>query len=162
MDSIIARNAAKHATFESLTMNAQPDGMVHVECKFDGDSRLIAGAATIVVHVARRAGLADQAASEIAVATSKTCDAVLQATGGSRTIRLAADELPDSLQVTIETVADAATAGLLSIEQSRHLADQVRKAVESLADGTAVELHEGFPRVSLVKKCGAARRPFAV
>ncbi len=150
---------------ESLTMNAHPEGVLHIECKLDGDPRLIAGAAIIVVHVARRAGMADQDASEIGDATNEACNAMLQtlqAAGSSRAILLAADDLANRIEVTVEPVPNGSGAHPLSSDESRHLADRIRQIAKSSADGSNVELHDGSPRITLLKNCGAAKRPFAI
>jgi len=144
-------------------MNARPEGISHIECRVDGDPRLIAGAGMIAAHVARRAGLSGAAASDVAEATVRTCHAVLESMErtGSRTIRLSASELANSVEVSIEPLAGP-DARRLSSEQSRDLADRVRQALKSAADGVNVEFQEGLPRVTLVKNCCAAKHPFAV
>jgi tRNA G26 N,N-dimethylase Trm1 len=144
-------------------MNAHPEGMARIECTVDGDPRLIAGAAMIVTHVARRAGLASGAASNLADATVQACHTVLESMEGSgaRTIRLAASELPNSIEVSVEPVAPSA-ARRLSSEQFRRLAERVRQTLKSTTDSVSVEVQEGFSRVTLVKNCSAAKHPFAI
>jgi hypothetical protein len=161
---ITVRSAAKRATCESLTMNAHPEGMARIECRVDGDPRLIAGAAMIAAHVARRSGLAGSAASDLAGATVQTCCAVLEATKGkgAGTIRLAACEFSNRVEVSVEPLLGTPSVRRLSSEECRRLAERVRQMLKSAADGVDVELQDGIPRVTLVKHCGAAKHPFAV
>jgi hypothetical protein len=144
-------------------MNEHPEGMARIECNVDGDPRLIAGAATIVAHVARRAGLPDSAAFSLADATLQTCRAVLESmeATGSRTIRLSASELANRVEVSVEPLGRSSPRRLSS-EESHLLADRIRQTLKPVADGVNVEVQEGLPRVTLVKDCGAAKRPFAV
>lgn len=145
-------------------MNAHPEGMARIECTVDGDHRLIAGAAMIVAHVARRAGLATGAASDFAEATVQACRAVadLMEGTGSHTIRLAASELPNRIEVSVEPQLDDAGKRQLSSKRSGQLADRIRQALKSTTDGVNVQVQEGFSRVTLVKGCGIAKHPFAV
>lgn len=145
-------------------MNAHSERMARIECRVDGDPRLIAGAAMIAAHVARRAGLADAVASGIAEAAVQACGALLEAMEGTgpRTIRLAASELPDRIEVSFEPVLRGSGAREKSPEQSLHLTDRVRQILKATADGVTVEFQEGSPRITLVKNCGAAKHPFAV
>lgn len=144
-------------------MNAHPEGMARIECRVDGDPRLIAGAAMIVAHVARRAGLASAAASDLADAASQACRIVTESIPGtdSRTIRLAVSELPDSIEISVEPVAGPAPRRL-SPEQSRDLADRVRQTLPVTENGVRIQIQEGAARVTLVRNCGAAKHPFAV
>lgn len=144
-------------------MNSHPDGMTRIECRVDGDPRLIAGAGMIAAHVARRAGLSNAAASDLADATVRICRAVLESTEetGSRTIRLSASELTNSIEVSVEALVQPG-ARRLSPEQSRDLADRVRQMPNSAADGVNVEFQEGLPRVTLVRNGCATKHPFAV
>jgi hypothetical protein len=144
-------------------MNAHPEGMARIECRVDGDSRLIAGAAIIVAHVARRAGLANVAASDLADATVQTCRAVLDSIDetGSHAIRLSASELPNSIEISVEPL-DGTAAHKPPSERSRLLADRVRQTLKASADGVNVKVQEELSRVTLVKNCGAAKHPFAV
>ena len=153
----------RRATCGSLTMNAYPESMARIECRVDGDPRLIAGAAMIVAHVARRVGMAGGAASELADATVQTCHAVLELMNetGSHTIRLSASELPNSIQVSVEPFAGSG-AGQLSSEQSRHLADRIRSMLKSTGDGLNVEIKQEPRRVTLVTHSGATKHPFAL
>lgn len=144
-------------------MNANPEGMALIECRVDGDPRLIAGAAVIVAHIARRAGLSNGAASDLAGAAVQTCQAVLesQQTTESRTIRLLACELPNSIEVSVEPAA-ASSATPLSPQQCRDFADRVRQTLKSSTHAVNVEIREGLPRVTLVTNCGVHKHPFAV
>jgi hypothetical protein len=162
MGCITARSAAKRAMCGWLTMSAHPEGMARIECTVDGDPRLIAGAAMIVAHVARRARLAESAASDLAGATVAACHAVLKSIEetGVRTIRLAASELPNTIEVSVEPLPAGPNVRTLSLEQSRNLADRVRQVLKS-ADSINVEVREGLPGVTLVKPCGVAKHPFA-
>lgn len=152
----------RRATCGSLTMNAHPEAMARIECRVDGDPRLIAGAAMIVAHVAGRAGLASGAASDLAEATVQTCRAVLEALDetGSGTIRLAASELPDTVEVSVEPLSGS-RARQLSSRPSTLLAERVRQTLKSTPDGVNVKVQEDLSRVTLVKPCGAAKHPFA-
>jgi hypothetical protein len=144
-------------------MNAHPEGMVRIECRVDGDPRLIAGAAMIVAHVARRAGLANAVASDLADATVQTCRALLESVegSGSGTVRLSASESANSIEVSVEPLGGSSVHELSS-EQAAHLANRVRQALKPTADGLKIEVQERVSRVTLVKNCGAAKHPFAV
>lgn len=150
-------------------MTVHPEWMARIECKFDDDPRLIAGATTIVAHIARRAGLADGAAREITTAAVDACEATVQSvreTSDSRkTIQLAAAEFPDHIEVTIGVMPGASNAGRppRSLELPSDSADKIRQRLKSEAvDGINVEVLDGTPRVTLVKNCGAAKRRFVL
>jgi threonine dehydratase len=168
MGCTIARSAAKRATFESLTMSADSEPVSRIECKLDGDPRLIAGASAIVAHVARRAGLSAAAAAEIAGAASAACAAVFQAIGGGKSsaaITLAVAEFSDRVEATIEPSPEDLKALRASPSAGRPagFAEQIRQRLKGAAlDGLNAESRDGIPRVTLVKNCGAAKRPFVV
>jgi hypothetical protein len=168
MDCIIARSAAKRATFESLTMSAHSEWISRIECKLDGDPRLIAGASVIASYVARRAGLSDRTAAEIAGAASAACAAVFQAIGGeesSAAIELAVSEFPDRVEVTVEPSPEdlKALRGSSGAGRPAGFAEQVQQRLKGAAlDGLDVELRDGVPRVTLVKNSSATKRRFVV
>lgn len=144
-------------------MNAHPERMARIECRVDGDPRLIAGAAMIVAHVARRAGLSNGAGSDLAEAAVRACRLVLETLEGtkSHTIRLSAWELRNCVEVSVEPVAGP-NASRFSSQQSRDFADRVRQMLKPAANDVNVEIHEGLPCVTLVKNCGVPKHPFAV
>jgi hypothetical protein len=166
MDCTTVPNAGKLATSESLTMTAHLDGVARIECKLDGDPRLIAGAAAIAAHVARRAGLAEAAASELAVAAADACDAAQREFGNSRAaIRFAAGDYPDRVEVTIELqpAAEVAGRGMRGSGGLAETAENIRQRLKSAAvDSVNVEFFDGTTRVTLVKNRGAAKRRFVV
>jgi hypothetical protein len=145
-------------------MSAHSESNFRIECKLDGDPRLIAGASAIVAHVARRAGLSDPAAAEIAGAASAACAAVFQAIGGgesSTPIKLAVAEFPDRVEVAIEPSPEDLKAFRASAGMGRPagFAEQIRQRLKGVAlDGLDVESRDGMLRVTLVKNSGAAKR----
>jgi hypothetical protein len=166
MACTIVRNAGKHATFGSLTMTTGSEWIARIVCQLDGDPRLIAGASVIVAHVSREAGFSDAAASEIAEAAADACGAasrVLGESGIPATMRLAASEFPDRIEVTIEPSPEIVKEfrAQFASGPSKSFADQIRQSLQSAAvDELDVEVSDGTPRVMLVKKSGAAKRRF--
>jgi hypothetical protein len=164
MDCTIVRSAAKHVMFESLTMSAHSERISGIECKLDDDPRLVAGASVIVAHVARRAGLSDPVAAEIAGGASAACAAVFQAIGrgeSSAAIKLAVAEFPDRVEVTIEPSPEdlKKLRASSSAERPAGFAEEIRQRLKGAElDGLNVELRDGIPRVTLVKNSGAAKR----
>lgn len=150
-------------------MNVHPEGMAHITCKFDQDPRLIAGAATIVAHVARHAGLAEAAATEISAAAADACGALANASQGQGnprpSILLTASEFPDRIEVTAEAVAEAqggrhakATAGRLD-DFTRAIRQRLQGAC---IDGLNVDVRDGGAKVTLVKSSSSTKRRFAL
>ncbi|MGH9739852.1 MAG: hypothetical protein ACRD4X_14890 [Candidatus Acidiferrales bacterium] len=150
-------------------MTVHLDWGTKIECKFDGDPRLLAGAAAIVAHMAQRAGLAESAATEISSATMEACTAILQDSGGRANprprVQLSAAEFPDHIEVSTQLMYHAPNVGhsQQSSGLSSDLAERLRQALKNSAvDGVDVEVTDGIPHITLVKNCGAANRRFAV
>lgn len=147
-------------------MTTVPEWIARIECRLDGDPRLIDGASVIVAHVSRQAGLSDAAASEIAEAAADACGAasrVLGESGIPLAMNLAAAEFPDRIEVTIEPTPEIVKEfrAQFASGPSKRFADQIRQSLNSAAvDALDVEFNDGAPRVILVKKSGAAKRRF--
>lgn len=169
MGSTIVLNAAKRVMFKLLTMTERPDGLIQIECKFDSDSRLIAGASMIVGHVASRAGLDERSVSELTVATVNVCEEMArrgpQALGSRNQIHLSATEFPDRVEITADLLTDSAKlSGARSSSGTQgDLELKIRQLLKGAGvDGADVGQRGGLPHVTLVKKCGTAKRKFAL
>lgn len=148
-------------------MSSSSECVGRIKCKLDDDPRLIAGASAIVAHVARRAGLSDRAAKEIAGAASTACDAAFRALAGAgasaAAMTLSAAEFPDRMEVSIEPAREglkalrASSTSGRSAEFERTIRESLKSAV---VDGVDIELRDGIPRVTLVKNSGNAKRRF--
>lgn len=170
MACTIVQNAGKRATFESLTMTAGREWIARIECQLDGDPRLIEGASVIAAHVAHQAGLSDAAANEIAAGASRACGAACDALSElgivPATMKFAAAEFPDRIEVTIEPSSEQlkAVRSKVSSGSSKSFADKFREKLKTPAldglDVELVELSDGIPRVMLVKKSSTAKRRF--
>ncbi len=150
-------------------MTAHPESMARIECKFHGDPRLIAGAATIVAHIARRAGLSEPVASEISAVAIEACNAILKEEGEVADLRamvqLSAAEFPDHIEISTQLLSQSSNAGRSQKSSGlpADLAEKLRQALNNAAvDGAGVEVTDGVLHISLVKNCGAANRRFAV
>jgi len=148
-------------------MTTGSDWITRIECRLDGDPRLIEGASEIVAHVARQAGLSDAVIREIADAALQACGAVsavfVESGIVSAKMKLATAEFPDRIEVTIEPSSDQWNAARArgTAASSASFADKVREKLKSTAvDGLDIESIDGAPRVTLVKKTGAAKRRF--
>lgn len=169
MGSIIVLNVAKHAMFKLLTMTGHPEGLIQIECKFDNDPRLIAGASMIVAHVARRAGLEERSVSELAAAALKVCiemaRPVQQGLRSHAELHLSATEFPDRIEITADLLPDTtnSTGSKPSSGTSHNLEAKIRQQLRGAeVDGVNVSLGGGLPHVTLVKNCGTTKRKFAV
>lgn len=150
-------------------MTVRPEWMAKIECKVDGDPRLLAGAAAIVTHMAQRAGLAERATSEMSSAAMDACNAILQDAGDRANARprvqLSAAEFPDHIEVSIRLLYHVTNAGnsQQSSGLSSDLAEKLRRRLKNAAvDGVNVEVIDGIPSITLVKNCSAANHRFTV
>ncbi|MGA9882477.1 MAG: hypothetical protein WBQ34_02030 [Candidatus Acidiferrales bacterium] len=150
-------------------MTVHPEWMARIECKFHGDPRLIAGAATIVAHIARRAGLSEPVASEISAVAIEACNAIFQEEdepANSRAmVQLSAAEFPDHIEISTQLLSRSSNAGRSQRSSGlpADLAGKLRQELKNAAvDGVDVEITDGIPHITLVKNCGAANRRFAV
>ena len=147
-------------------MSAHPERVARIEGKFHADPRLIAGAMAIVTHVARRAGFADSAASELATAATEACNAFAQLLKQSvhslSDIQLAASEFADHVEVTVNLAGSRTPApSAPTAEQNRAVADHLRRKLTSApVDAVNVEVEGGYPQITLIKNCRAAKRRF--
>lgn len=143
--------------------------IARVECRFDADPRLIAGAAAIVGHVARRAGLAEAAASELSAAAQEACNAITRAlqrderSNGRSEIQLAASAFPDHVEATLHPAPDQPTSeSARPSEQSQIAAEAIRQLLRNEpVDAVKVEAINGYPAVTLIKASGKTERRFA-
>lgn len=150
-------------------MTVHSERIAGIECKFDADPRLIAGAAAIVAYAARRAGLADAAASDMSSATIKACDAIARTlqrnekTNARFEIQLAVSAFPDRVEATINSApGQLASDAAMPPEQSRLATEEIRQVLKSVpVDAVQVETVNGYPAVTLIKSCGKAERRFA-
>jgi len=148
-------------------MTTPSEWIVRIECSLDSDRRLIEGASVVAAHLAHRAGLSDAAANAIAAAASQACrsasDLLAEFGIPFATMRFAAAEFPDRIEVTIEPSPEQVKEirSKISFESSKGFADKLREKLKSVAlDSVEVELSDGIPRVILVKKSSIAKRRF--
>jgi hypothetical protein len=131
-------------------MNTNTDRVLRIRCALHGDDRLVAGAAVVVTHLARQAGLSEDEQSELTSASLAACQkAVGFPTAGidpPRELQLDAAAFSDRVEVTVEFSGNGASASLEGLA-----ADQVSQ-----------ENVDGRTRLTLVKYSNAAKaRPKA-
>ena len=130
------------------------DSPGQILCTVANDYRLIvAGAAAVSSHAARRAGLERDEQEEIADAAIEVCrkafaSAPIKGAGSSNppsSLRIGVSELPDCIEVTLGPADGKARAATTLVETSlrRPLAQQVR-----------YEAGEGYFRVTVARLCG--------
>ncbi len=140
--------------------------MARVDCKLHADPRLIAGAAAIAAHIARRAGLGDARARELSSAAAKACEELARALSEQESsrcrIRLSAAEFPDRVGVTIAP-ASAASESAKSPAVIRQMAERLSEKLQSASsDGLSVEGSGGYLQITLIRNLSAAKRRFVV
>jgi hypothetical protein len=161
----IVQSAGRLATFAWPTMSAHPESTSQIKCKLACDPRLVAGATTIVAHVAHHAGLDDSAVSQISKAVEDTCAAValaLEEAGHLRgEVEFAAAEFSDHVEVAMKLLSHApdSSSAPLASERWRDIVEKIREKLKSATiGGVNVEAQDGNPQVTLVKSCGASKR----
>jgi hypothetical protein len=169
MGSTIVLNVGKHVMFKLPTMTGHPEALLQIECKFDSDPRLIAGASTVVAHVARRAGLEERSVAELTAAAVKVFEemarTVQQAASSRSQVHLRATEFPDRIEIMAALLFDSASMSGSNSSSGTHddLEVKIRQQLKGAElDGLDVGLRDGLPHVTLVKKCGISKRKFAV
>lgn len=135
-------------------MSTDPGPGGPTECILNNDPRLIAGAAALASHVARRAGLSERAQQDLNQAVAEACCQAFQMSGQARrtgaTIRLAVGSFPDRVEVAVEyPEGKAATAA----EAARSHAPVAPLPVDHVERTT----HDGRCRMTLVKYSSAAK-----
>jgi hypothetical protein len=133
-----------------------------VECTLHDDSRLMVGITEIVGHAAERVGLSEKEQKDFKAAVVEACrEAFLLAhrtEGTSATIKLAAADLPNLVEVTIECSAAARAAGVDPSGKAATLAAGIPKAPTGpRAAGVQREVREGRFYVTVAKSNGASK-----
>ncbi len=126
------------------------DSPGQIVCSVANDSRLIlAGAAAISSHAARRAGLSREAQEEIADAAIEVCCKAFPSKSapekGAPPLRLDISDLPDRIEVTLEP-AEAKThpaSSPVKTSLERKLAEQIRW-----------DAGEGYFHMTILRLCG--------
>ena len=124
------------------------------ECILHNDPRLFAGAAALVAHVARRAGLSERAQEDLDQAVAEACRQAFQMSGRARragaTIHLAVESFPDRVEVAVEYPEGK---GATAAKTARSHAPAPSLPVDTMERTT----HDGRCRMTLVKYSGAAK-----
>jgi anti-sigma regulatory factor (Ser/Thr protein kinase) len=141
------------------------DRIPRIECTLHHDSRLMPGITAVVAHVARRAGLSEQAEASISAAAAEACREaflLLDSQAGSPfSVKLIVADFADRVEVTIESPARALPATALDALRKGAAAkagEGMGKPLEgNLVDRVERETRNGLSRVTLVKYCDAAK-----
>jgi hypothetical protein len=115
-----------------------------VEICFTSDSRLLAGVAGAVNHVAEAAGLDENARAELVAAVEDACqEALAQVSKDNKSVALSVEALPDAVEAVLEfqSPAGSSTVPPSAGNKSRHKLDSVRR-----------ENRDGNARIILSKK----------
>ncbi|MDE3109251.1 MAG: ATP-binding protein [Acidobacteriota bacterium] len=147
-------------------MSVHPEEIARIEGKFHADPRLIAGAMAIVTHVARRAGFAETAAAELRIAATEACNAFAEVLGAransSSEIQLAASEFPGHIEVAVNFAPGEPGAGNPhDVPLKPDLAARLREELANApVDAMNAAIENGYPKITLIKNCRAAKRRF--
>jgi len=135
-------------------MSTDPGTGGRTECILHNDPRLIAGAAALASHVARRAGLSERVQEELDQAVTEACRQAFQLSGRAQlagaTIHLAVESFPDRVEVAVEYQEGKSA---ISAEAACSHTPAARLPVDHIERTT----HDGFCRMTLVKYSGAAK-----
>jgi len=134
-------------------MSTDPGPGGRTECTLHNDPRLIAGAAALASHVARRAGLSEPAQEDLDRAVAEACRQAFELSGRARragaTIHLAVVSFPDRVEVAVEYPEGKGAAAAKAV---RSRAPAPSLPVDHIERST----HDGRCRMTLVKYCGGA------
>jgi anti-sigma regulatory factor (Ser/Thr protein kinase) len=135
-------------------MSTDPGPGGPTECILNNDPRLIAGAAALASHVARRAGLSERAQEDLYQAVAEACRQAFQMSGRARrtgaTIHLAVESFPDRVEVAVEYPEGK---GATAAEAARSHAPAAALPVDHIERTK----HDGRCRMTIVKYCGVAK-----
>jgi hypothetical protein len=115
-----------------------------VEICFPSDSRLLAGVAGAVNHVAEAVGLDEDARAQLVAAVEDACqEALAEVSKENNNVALSVDVLPDRIEAAVEfkSPSGAPQPSPSAGNKSRHNLDSVRR-----------EAKDGNTRIILTKK----------
>jgi hypothetical protein len=117
-----------------------------VEICFTSDSRLLAGVAGAVNHVAEAAGLDENARAELVAAVEDACqEALAEVSKENKNVALSVDVLPDRIEAAVEfkSPSGASQSPPAGGNKSRHNLDSVRR--ENNGGNTRIILSKKLP-----------------